>query len=285
MKTIKKSFLYQPLWLWLLLLLCCAFDAQSQGVFAYNKTEKVDFTIDELGDDTNGKSLYLNDYFIAPQPCDVLWQEIELAEFEIYFRIEDGERGYTFGKFPFDISVDFEINAYDWWGSPVFAEMGSLGLNEGKPAALYSLDITGFHWMIERIEVRFLNFEHNQPDVIDKLQTTAYYTEDFKYDAHHKFNLAPIVQPLPVQVPSNTTKVTFSWQSLCPEIKNYEFQLLRLYNKNAALAQSPTSIEANVDWSKALTIETESKDTSLDLTLAEGKWILRLAYTPDWQLF
>src|SRR5690606_6057211 len=49
-----------------------------------------------------------------------------------------------------------------------------------------------------------------------------------------------------------------------------QFQLLRLYNKSDATSSKETIITTDLDWSKALTIETQSSATNLKLTMAEG---------------
>jgi YD repeat-containing protein len=55
----------------------------------------------------------------------------------------------------------------------------------------------------------------------------------------------------------------------CPFV-NYEIQVLRLYNIDGLLTSDPHDIEAKIDWSQALDIETNDGQTSVKLTLAEG---------------
>lgn len=64
--------------------------------------------------------------------------------------------------------------------------------------------------------------------------------------------------------------VTFKWGGIECEaaFPLYQIQILRLYNISSS-SPDETSIIADVDWSKALTMETAS--TSLTLTLAEGR--------------
>ncbi len=65
--------------------------------------------------------------------------------------------------------------------------------------------------------------------------------------------------------------VTFSWDLLaCDKFPNYEFQLLRLYNNDRDNEPDEKHIVADVDWRKALTIETGNSKTDLTLTVAEG---------------
>ncbi len=62
--------------------------------------------------------------------------------------------------------------------------------------------------------------------------------------------------------------VQLNWSD-CPFV-NYEIQVLRLYNTDAGLTSDPHDIEAKIDWSQALDIETNNGQTSVKLTLAEG---------------
>ena len=72
--------------------------------------------------------------------------------------------------------------------------------------------------------------------------------------------------------------VTFSWAATT-YIPNYEIEVLRLNNKSQLDASNPLraqilaeqAIITNIDWSKALRIETQSNQLSTNLTLAEGK--------------
>jgi hypothetical protein len=65
-------------------------------------------------------------------------------------------------------------------------------------------------------------------------------------------------------------QIAFNWNNNGLEFPNYEFQLLRLYNTSSATASSEEDITTEIDWSKALRIETESSKTSLAITVAEG---------------
>ena len=67
-------------------------------------------------------------------------------------------------------------------------------------------------------------------------------------------------------VTSNPVK--YIWTD-CP-YGNYEIQILRLYNLDASLTADPHYIQAKVDWTQALDIETNNGDTSIRLTTAEG---------------
>ncbi len=63
--------------------------------------------------------------------------------------------------------------------------------------------------------------------------------------------------------------VSLSWNSSCSYINNYEVQVQRLFNVSDRNI-CPECIDARPDWNTALSIETGSSATSLDLTLCEG---------------
>lgn len=75
----------------------------------------------------------------------------------------------------------------------------------------------------------------------------------------------------------NNKTATFSWAAT-PYIPNYEIEVLRLNNK-VKITGHPLQAQilaeevviTNIDWSKALRIETQSNQLSTNLTLAEGK--------------
>ncbi|HVZ37898.1 MAG TPA: thrombospondin type 3 repeat-containing protein, partial [Candidatus Kapabacteria bacterium] len=69
--------------------------------------------------------------------------------------------------------------------------------------------------------------------------------------------------------------MTFQWKIIddCgnDRFPDYQFQLLRLFNRDASVAANDEMhIQEKIDWRKALTIETGNDATQLTLTLAEG---------------
>lgn len=86
----------------------------------------------------------------------------------------------------------------------------------------------------------------------------------------------PFNAPIRVQTVSpggntiSTNPVTFRWDGITcnANFPLYQVQILRLYNTSPS-STAETDIVAEVDWNKALTVETAA--TSLTLTLAEGR--------------
>lgn len=84
-----------------------------------------------------------------------------------------------------------------------------------------------------------------------------------------------VMEPLRYVAPASQTEqsryVQFVWEDPAGNAyPGYEFQLLRLYNQDASLAGSVTSIRATVDWSKAMRLETQSSRPELELAVMEG---------------
>jgi len=65
---------------------------------------------------------------------------------------------------------------------------------------------------------------------------------------------------------------TFSWipPAGVAGYPNYEIQILRLYNTDTATQAITNTIKTSIDWRDALKVETQSYQTNITLTLAEG---------------
>ena len=79
----------------------------------------------------------------------------------------------------------------------------------------------------------------------------------------------------PLSIPTQDNVVTsnpinFQWTPSCNCTPNFEFQLLRLFNQSEGNSNDEESIIAHVDWSKALSIETQSADPTIVLSVVEG---------------
>ncbi|MEP7218322.1 MAG: hypothetical protein ABI876_05370, partial [Bacteroidota bacterium] len=84
-------------------------------------------------------------------------------------------------------------------------------------------------------------------------------------------NTTESISPRGGTVSSNP--VTFKWgldEHCNDRYPNYQFQLLRLFGHAPVDTATEANATATIDWSKALTIVTDSPDTTLTLTIAEG---------------
>lgn len=147
----------------------------------------------------------------------------------------------------------------------------SLVVTKDNPQAYVTFDISYEHPNVNRydVQVTYVNSGASQPAVQDVIQAEVYYLEEFAYDAVGTSVTA--LSAAPVDAASPDKEWIFKWttNANCTPAPNYQFQLLRLFNNNPANT-TEASISADIDWSKALTIETGNSLQEISLTLAEG---------------
>ncbi|HHZ81145.1 MAG TPA: hypothetical protein EYN64_00245, partial [Flavobacteriales bacterium] len=128
--------------------------------------------------------------------------------------------------------------------------------------------VQGFY--IESAEIQITHAENNHvlERVEDNLRFQLSRHLEYRYQAR---NASVNIEGAELIGPS---KMRFDWSAQCPfyRFPNYEFQLLRLYNTSANDNYLNTNrINASVDWSQALTIETQADQTFMELTISEGE--------------
>jgi hypothetical protein len=106
--------------------------------------------------------------------------------------------------------------------------------------------------------------------VTDNARLIATIEREFAVDVRTSSNgimtSAPLVQPVVV----NGRLVTFDWSTNgTSPYPNYEVQVLKLYNKDATQT-NPNILVSDADWSRALSIETQSFRQDITLNIAEG---------------
>lgn len=244
------------------------------------KVDEVVFT--SLGTIVQTKNLYVNGTF---DPANCVSKTLKNSDFNLLFDLGDD---YDLGNCSFNAELKVEVKAYtSGFPSPgtliTSAPFGDplsviLKVSNDKPEQLYNVSFASFHSQIILIEVNVLPVTISSSTcytaVSNRLRVKAFYTENFGYGPTSIiYPTVPMVTLLPVASPCNANPVTFQWQTNCPEIKNFQFQLLRLFNDQEANPDPSDEydVQALVDWSKALSIETQSPVTSITLTVAEGK--------------
>lgn len=127
---------------------------------------------------------------------------------------------------------------------------------------------------ITRVEISGIALSHNGSTNLtaaSELKIYLSYNIDYAIDPDQTPN-SIMLDPFSL-LPNNPHVVKFSWTTLANKnYPNYQLQLLRLYNEddlNTGNEQSIT-IKSALDWSKALTFETESKDKEISLFIGEG---------------
>lgn len=107
--------------------------------------------------------------------------------------------------------------------------------------------------------------------VNDNVRVTATFVREYAVDVRLTNNtMAPGVYLLS---PATTTGrlVPFVWQvNSSEDFPNYEVQILRLYNTDQTNATNNSGVTAEVDWNKALRVETQSPAKEITLNIAEG---------------
>lgn len=176
---------------------------------------------------------------------------------------------YEYGKNSFNTAVEVEVIGWDnvsGTGNQIVNYRQQLQIDESAPEQLFNIDFTPQHPLIHRFEVILHNYNPD-PVVSDNIRLEVFYTEVFKYDVH---STSPLITSVTTVPPiAGVNRRTFSWTA-CEKFPNYEFQLLRLFNNNPANTTNQTVVQANIDWNKALTIETQSSATSITISVVEG---------------
>lgn len=100
-----------------------------------------------------------------------------------------------------------------------------------------------------------------------KIELAREYEVDVRTAGTAKMSNAPLIFPATI----SNRLVTFSWQpNASGDYGNYELQVLKLYNTDPALEKDLNQISSVLDWSRALTVETQSCRKSISLTMGEG---------------
>lgn len=235
----------------------------------YSKKAKVSYSHQQL-QILQAQELFVRDSFTGPQKC----VDTRIRFARLIALLDMGE-DYDFGSNSFARSVQLVIKAY----SSFSGEQGlidsyevPLTITPQAPEQKFVVDFTFRYEQINRFNITVAEYldDDGQPAANDPLRLQVFYEEDFAVDVQSP---AVVLQAIPLPSPTSANPVTFQWQwllSTCEVIPNYQFQLLRLYNNDDTKIADETKITALVDWSQAAIIETESPQTSLTLTIAEG---------------
>ncbi|MEM7161704.1 MAG: hypothetical protein AAF487_04615 [Bacteroidota bacterium] len=200
----------------------------------------------------------------------------------------------TIDKARLYLTVDFG-NTFTFHGNAFELNLsGTIGsysdINATSPANSFDFDIILNDFepeakVLVAFDTEMSNFvKHTLDNVV--LTTNVDPEEDLRislaYEIDWKDNVqssTALVQNVGANINPTTKEVHFDWTNLCPiDFKNYEIQVLRLFNKPGY--QFPSTLEGyiydenadvfHLDWSKALSIETYSGATSIDLNIVEG---------------
>lgn len=224
-------------------------------------------------------------------PAFQLDHKVNSAKLYVKFAAVSAAGDYYYGNNDFEASLNIEVKAYDQENqliSGVFTNSGPfpLSINTEKPEVVFYKEFSP--WMnnstpIAKFEILVTNLTSSSPvleissALLNDLKLVPDYKIDYAVDVKQNgaaqvieiINLASrVASPLPSPVTQRI--VEFTWDTKGHIFPNYQFQLLKLNNTNPANTSDEEVIEAKIDWSKALTIETGSSDPSLSLFIAEG---------------
>lgn len=236
------------------------------------KTKYVQFNYNELN---TGQTKYLHEYTVVnTQPvvdsCPGLLRQKTSANLYIRYQLEEGNKGYTFGTRMFQSSVNFTIEALGIAGNVMGTYTGYININPFEPEKLWQVNVDSVQSGLASFKITFNNLQNSDPATYDFLKAEVYLEEEWRVDVNPMpVSNTPIISRQTFQVNNTSTTQRFEWQADCPQIPNYEFQLLRLYNTDPNKTTA-TNITAIVDWSQALSIELEQAQTYLELPLTEG---------------
>ena len=201
-----------------------------------------DFTIDE------GCTLNLNLFSQTPG--------------NLMLKMDVGEN-YNFGKNVWSANFDIVVKLFDDGVEKFDSPPQNFSINQESPEQLIALTIPSLAFLTFN-SVQISSTDGEATSIINEsIRLSFWFEHPMPMDADNT-----VVSLLPI--PSgNNYSTEFRWETNCGCIPSYEFQLLRLYNIDPDI-QDETMITAEVDWAKALTIETQSSDPSLTLSAVEG---------------
>lgn len=189
-----------------------------------------------------------------------------LSKAELIVRLNTGS-DYELGTSSFAATMIVEIKGYNAYsgGSLLFTQTKTMTIGTDAPEQWFIYNFTSSYPQVQRFDIRVLSYSCSavaQPYITLKTHIETTYASDARLQTVtlNSVNLNP----------AGTNKLTFSWNPACNGFSRYEFQLLRLFNNDAAFATTPATVKVSVDWGSALTIETGAGITSLTLALTEG---------------
>ncbi|WP_298487867.1 hypothetical protein [uncultured Maribacter sp.] len=201
---------------------------------------------------------------------------------KVWVKLDLGQQ-YNFGSgtvgIPFDITVNLDV-ILETTGAVNPTINFDLNLDNQKPEGLVYLDLnqyiddtnvaTGLSYLTETLNavtvvVNSAVDSNTAIDLQTNLEISLNYELQYGLDVSN--NLVSLVGSTSV---TDSKEVSFEWLDTC-DAPNYEFQLLRLYNKDAAKITDEQNITTNLDWSKALSFQTYSSEKQISLTIGEGQ--------------
>ncbi|WP_160143455.1 LamG-like jellyroll fold domain-containing protein [Chryseolinea soli] len=168
---------------------------------------------------------------------------------------------YNLGERPFTVSFKATVTAYyDLPGINQTFEV-NFKLTTGAPEQLYLKELAMNPQLLKFIGIKVSGFSSTDAVASSFVELVSSFEEN--EDAISAATAT--VLPTPAAIDNTKWEQTFTWTS-CPDVTNYQFQLLRIYGQDEAAEIA----DWNKAWDKALNIYTESDETSVTVSMAEG---------------
>jgi hypothetical protein len=194
---------------------------------------------------------------------------------KIYRELSSGE-DYELGENIFNVDLSSLVRLNNELLTVSSFPLIEFAINEGKPQVTHFINVSDISKIdnVNRLMVKVLNgniIPLSAGDINEYLKLNLSFKVTCEIEYGWDVSVFPIDDIEKVEVNPNKKQQRFRWNTINSDYCfNYQLQLLRLYNKSDEYLSSPDHILADIDWTKALTIETQSSGTSFDLTIAEG---------------
>ena len=221
---------------------------------------------------------------VRDEPTDYFCADTTIREAILNVRLRMGPKDYELGGNNFTASVTLTVTGYNGVTAvPGAVYTTTLMIEDTIPERLYQATFTNLYSDIEtfKIDITAYTPAYSMGSLMasefrNEVRLEVSYTEEFLIDAHRNSGAThdPILKVTAQSNEVTASRVAFAWalmdDCLNDGIPNYQFQILRLFNRDATLTTDEKVIRDTIDWSRALSIETGNRNLSLDLTLAEG---------------
>lgn len=196
---------------------------------------------------------------------------------KLYLKLDLG-KDYVKGVSNWNFKIQVDVTCFNGQASPVNK---TLIITEKAPELIQVADLMTF------LPVNTLTVSVNSVSITNgaglpvsnvllsnylnsSLRLSAEWHRNYNVDVRYTNGLmsgGPVIQ-----APTITNRlVTFNWQPAGVDAyPDYEVQILKIYNSDTSYQYNTNQIMAEVDWSKALRVETQSYANSITLTMAEG---------------
>lgn len=242
------------------------------GIYAQAPPFNYNDIISQVGN--SGFNIPINDPFTQPMTLNK-----QPEKFELHINLNFGET-YFLGRDNNNLS-ELSLTLKD--NSGITLDTKVLTITQDNPEQLWVYDfsdnpaLTSFTIVVNSF---FVNTDFSDPTVVrNTVQLKVNYSKKYLIDVKDNSNAMPVValNELPRATSFSNKTVgrvqDFTWTRPAENpFPAYQIQVLKLYNNNQLNNQDNT-INANIDWSKALTLESECIDgitQNMLLSISEG---------------